>query len=208
MKLHQSLRTLHIAWCLVQLVFCCCMPSSKSNSTWGAKLCYMCYKSRKPYPLQRCGLLDYIHSTCLDPVLQHSACAHNVYIILYDITTWSCQWTPVSTRHQAHRVCTHLNCGHVPSRPHPPALKSSNGVTNCLLLLQTVDTRPFSLIFWMGLDTRLVWTMHRGILGMHIFSTYAYWLLTCLLDSTWYYFCVHLLLSLAVRGEVLWRPEY
>ena len=26
-----------------------------------------------------------------------------------------------------------------------------------------------------------VWTMHRGILWIHIFSTYMYWLLTCLI---------------------------
>ena len=60
-----------------------------------------------------------------------------------------------------------------------------------------------------------VWTMHRGILWSIIFSTYVYWLLTCLLESTYLICCVfkpsvsnysrvHLLLSLTVRGEVLW----
>ena len=33
----------------------------------------MCYKSRKPYPLQRCGLLDYISSST-------ALCARNVHI--------------------------------------------------------------------------------------------------------------------------------
>ena len=46
-KLHWiSLNTIQTTWYLVQLVFCCCMPSTNSNSTWG-------HKSRKPYPSQR-----------------------------------------------------------------------------------------------------------------------------------------------------------
>ena len=36
LKLHNLFEHNTDSWCLVQLVFCCCMPSSKSNSTWGA----------------------------------------------------------------------------------------------------------------------------------------------------------------------------
>ena len=33
------MNTIHTTWCLVQLVFCCCMPSSNSSLTWGANAC-------------------------------------------------------------------------------------------------------------------------------------------------------------------------
>ena len=51
----------------------------------------MCYKSRKPYPLQRCCLL-HLHALTL------CARTRNANITLYDVTTLSWAWATFECR--------------------------------------------------------------------------------------------------------------
>ena len=69
-KLHWiSLNTIQTTWYLVQLVFCCCMPSTNSNSTWG----HMAHVSQAIPFAEKCGLQDYINSAL------RAQCAHYTY---------------------------------------------------------------------------------------------------------------------------------
>ena len=76
------MNTIETIRCLVQLVFCCFMPSIKSKSNWGANA--TCITSLASHSFWRCGLLGYLSGSS-----STALCGCNAHIIFYDVTTWS-----------------------------------------------------------------------------------------------------------------------
>ena len=77
--LQNSFALQYTTWCFYQLVFCCCMPTSNSKSTWGVNAAYttslmwlarliMCYMSG---------------SSSMEN------CMCNAHVTVYDVTKWS-----------------------------------------------------------------------------------------------------------------------